>query len=53
MKNYKVSFSGAKVSSSSSPHTRSKIVSAKSADDAKDKIKSQYHTINIIGVEKV
>lgn len=53
MKNYKVSFSGAKVSSSSSPSTGSKIISAKSADDAKSKMKSQYHTINITGVEQV
>lgn len=53
MKNYKVSFSGAKVSASSSPSTGSKVVSASSQSEAKDKIKSQYHSININSVREI
>lgn len=39
MKNYKVSMTGAKVSASSNPTTGSKIIRAKSASDAKVKLK--------------
>ena len=53
MKNYKVSFSGAKVSASSSSSTGSKIVSAKSESEAKSKIESQYYSINITSVQQV
>lgn len=53
MKNYKVSFTGAKVSASSNPSTGSKIISAKSASEAKDKMKAQYHSVNITNVEEI
>lgn len=53
MKNYKVSYSGAQVSASSAPSTGSKIISAKSASEAKDKMKAQYHSINITGVAEI
>lgn len=52
MKNYKVSFNGAKVSASSSPVTGSKIVSAKDKNDAMTKVKAQYSQINITNVEE-
>jgi hypothetical protein len=53
MKNYKVSFNGAQVSSSSATSTGSKIISAKSASEAKEKMKSQYYSINITSVNEI
>ncbi len=53
MKNYKVSFNGAKISASSSSSTGSKIVSAKSASEAIAKFKAQYHSINITNVVEI
>ena len=53
MKNYKVSMSGAKVSASSNSTTGSKIIRARSASEAKEKIKEQYHSVNITNVEEI
>lgn len=53
MKNYKVSFNGAKASASSSPVTGSKIILAKDKNDAIAKMKAQYSQINITSVEEI